>query len=562
MGVDVGERRYLELAEFWIENRGNHQGRASMEAYDQDDKSVFDQPALEGHAVRAGLLAAGIALAAGVNHRPDYYATARRWWDNMVEAKMYVTGGLGAIPTFEGFGADYELPNDGYAETCAAVGGAFFSQNLGLVMGSAEYFDILERELFNGALSGVSLAGDSYFYTNYLASTPDRRRWSWNGCPCCPPMFLKLMSSLSGSIYATDAGGVYVNQFVGSRAEIAQDGLDLTLTQKTGYPWNGGVRLDVSPRKPSHFAVSLRIPGWSRNASYRLNGRPIDPQIARGYARFERTWHPGDVVEVDMPMPVTRVRADRRVTADVGRVALMRGPVVYCLEGLDNHGRIDALVIPPSTEIRAEHRPDLLGGVTTLHGDAQRVRPSGDVENVSFTAVPFYANTNREPTDMAVWIAERRDVASTPTLAGESTPSASHRNASDTVWALGNGQSPRASDDDSIPRFTWWDHQGTAEWVQYDFPQTETVDAVDVYWWDESRVHRDCRVPQSWVVEYRDGDEWLLVQAIGDYPTAMDVFNCVKFAPVNTTGLRITVQLQAGWSAGILQWRVSTAGSA
>ncbi|BDI32798.1 hypothetical protein CCAX7_48490 [Capsulimonas corticalis] len=565
IGQKVDEKRYLELAEYWIENRGNHAGRADMGVYDQDDRSALFQPTMEGHAVRSALLAAGIALAASVNGRPEYYATAQRWWSNMVAAKMYVTGGLGAIPSTEGFGPDYELPNFGYAETCAAVGGAFFSRNLGLATGQAEYFDVLERELYNGALCGVSVAGTSYFYTNYLASGPERRRWDWDGCPCCPPMFLKLMGALPGGVYATDLDGVYVNLFTGSEAKIAQDGWDVTLRQTTGYPWNGGVRLDLAPKKPARFALSLRVPAWSSEASFRVNGKSVTPSIVRGYARIERTWRAGDSVEMNLPMPARRLKADPRIAADVGRVALMCGPIVYCLEGLDNGGHVESLVLAPSSVIRAEHRPDLLGGVTVLRGDAHVARarmtaahPEGEpaAEAATFTALPFYTNTNREPTHMAVWIADDRQYALPLTTAAAATPSASRCNPSDTVWALNNARQPRASDDETIPRFTWWDHRGTSEWVQYDFPSAQEISGVEVYWWDEECVHRDCRVPQSWSLQYQDGGEWRSVEATSPYGVEVDKFNRVTFPSIRTTALRLVAQMQTGWSAGILQWRV------
>lgn len=561
----VDEKQYLELAEFWIENRGDHTGRVSMEAYDQDDQSVFKQPVLEGHAVRAALLAAGMARAAAVNHKPEYQETLRRWWDNMVEARMYVTGGLGAIPTHEGFGADYELPNTGYAETCAAVAGGQFSEYLGMLTGRAEYFDVLERELYNGALAGVSLDGTSYFYTNYLMSNPDRRRWSWHTCPCCPPMFLKMMGALPGSVYATGPDGLYVNLLVGSRATIAQDGLNVTVQQTSGYPWDGNVRLTVTPRNESRFAVNVRVPGWCRGAKVRVNGEPAETTSVQGYTRIDRTWNAGDTIEINLPMTVRRVKADPRVAADVGHVALMRGPIVYCLEGVDNGGRVGQLVIPASASIKAEHRKDFLGGVTVLQGQGKMVRgrttagaavDERSLAPATFTAVPFYTNTNREPTEMAVWIADQPEHAEPLTLAGLAIPTASHCFESDTVWAMNGVQEPKSSDDESLPRFTWWDHRGTSEWAQYDFPSAQRVCAVEVYWWDEARLHRDCRVPQSWELQYRDGDTWKPVQTSSTYGTEVDTYNRVTFTPVNTTALRIVAQSQPGWSAGILRWRV------
>ncbi|BCM94173.1 non-reducing end beta-L-arabinofuranosidase [Abditibacteriota bacterium] len=564
VGVPVDENAYLKLAEFWIENRGHTEGRKGEGAYNQDDKPVFEQAAMEGHAVRAGLLASGIATAASVNQRPEYLATGARWWQNMVDGKMYITGGLGAIPSMEGFGADYELPNEGYAETCAAVAGGFFSQNMNLATGDAKYVDILERELYNGALSGVSLSGDRYFYTNYLRSGPNHRRWSWlpeAGTPCCPPMFLKLQGGLPGYIYATDAAGVYVNLYVGSKARIAIGKSQLELGQTTNYPWDGRVKMMVTPQTPSRFTLHLRIPGWVNGASVELNGKPIKSLvIANNYAQLERTWKKGDTVTLHLPMPVERVKADPRVAADVGRVALMRGPIVYCLEGTDNGGPINSLLLPSDAAIQAEHRSDLLGGVTVLKGTAQRLSiHDAEVKALptQFTAIPFYANSNREPTDMEVWVADDKTQVVPMTLAREATASASHCFGNDTVAALNDGVSPAKSDDETISRMTWWDHRGTQEWGQLTFKGARRLSGTDVYWWDERRVGRQCRVPQSWKLQYLDGDQWKDVTNASGYGTQMDTFNHVSFDTVNTTALRVVVQLQPEWSGGILEWRVN-----
>ncbi len=564
VGLAVDETAYLKLAEFWIENRGHTQGRKGEGVYNQDDKSVFEQATMEGHAVRSGLLATGIATAAAVNGRPEYLATGERWWQNMVEGKMYVTGGLGAIPSQEGFGADYELPNVGYAETCAAVAGGFFSQNMNLATGDAKYVDVLERELYNGALSGVSLSGDHYFYTNYLSAGPDHRRWSWlpeAGTPCCPPMFLKLQGSLPSYIYATDASGAYVNLYISSKATTSAGQTGVELSQTTNYPWDGTVKIAVTPQKSARFVLHLRIPGWSQGSSVELNGKPVKSlSIANNYAQLERTWKKGDTVTLHLPMPVERVKADPRVAADVGRVALMRGPIVYCLEGVDNDDHIKSLLIPATAPITAQHRPDLLGGVTVLQGMAQQVRNEDGVAHtatVPFTAIPFYTNSNREPTDMDVWIADDMAHATPLTFAGEATASASHCNPGDTVSALNDGIEPKSSDDDSIRRMTWWDHRGTQEWAQLTFQTARRVSGAQVYWWDERRVGRQCRVPQSWKIQYLDGDQWKDVSNASGYGTAMDAFNHVDFQTVNTTAVRVAVQLQPDWSGGILEWRLN-----
>ena len=557
---------YADLAQFWIDNRGNHAGgRADMGAYDQDDKPVAQQATMEGHAVRSALLAAGVVRGATVVGRADYQALGARWWENMVAAKQYVTGGLGAIPSTEGFGPDYELPNNGYCETCAAVGGGLFDQEMFLATGQAKYVDALERALYNGVLSGVALAGNAYFYTNYLASGPETRRWDWHTCPCCPPMFLKLMGDLPGLIYATDAEGVFVNLYIGSAAKVAVRGKTVRLRQQTDYPWAGHVALAVQPDAPARFALRLRIPEGASGVTATVNGSSIPAKlVADGYLHLDRVWKPGDTVALTIPLPVRRVYADHRVAADRGRVALLRGPVVYCLEGVDNGVPAHSIALPAEARIDIQHRPDLLGGVTVLTGTAQIVHAPDAPATAprltpqTFTAVPYYANNNREPTTTAVWLAEEPAIAHPLTLSAMAAPSASHVNPTDSLAALNDSLLPRNSDDETLPRFTWWDHRGTEEWVQYDLPAPERLSGVAVYWWDERRVRRDCRVPQAWHVEYRNGETWQPVAHPSAYGTEIDAFNRTSFDPVTTTALRLVVQLQSNWSGGILEWQLVT----
>ncbi len=571
--MPVEEARYLKLAEFWINNRGRYEGRKNFGPYAQDHKPVREQDTIEGHAVRATLLCTGLAAAARANGRGDYLEAARRLWTNMVERRMYVSGGLGAVAGHEGFGPDYVLPNDGYLETCAAVGAGFFHHTMNLALGEARFADELERVLYNGVLAGVSLRGDHYSYENPLEAGPGRRRWAWHDCPCCPPMFLKIMAGLPGVLYAQEPGAVYVNQFVGSRAALTVSGTPVTLRQTTRYPWQGEVKIAVEPERPVDFALLIRLPGWCRGPQVRVNGQPAAGlETVRGYAHLGRTWRKGDVVELSLPMPVQRIAAHPKVEADVGRVALQRGPVLYCLEGVDNQGHVRNLVLPPGTALRAEHRAECLGGVTVVAGEALALRrapwpttlylPSGEVPGVAkigFTAIPYFANANREPGEMLVWIAEtpvKADPLPAPTVASRARPSASHTNAGDSLAALNDQVEPTASDDKKVPRFTWWDHRGTREWVQYDLDKPTKVSAVEVYWWDERRIKAHCRVPQSWRLLYRAGGEWKAVATTATATADMDKFNRLTFSPVQTDGLRIEVQLQPGWSGGILEWKV------
>lgn len=578
MPVPIDEERYLRLAEFWIENRGHHEGRKSFGPYGQDHLPVLEQETIEGHAVRATLLLAGLAAAARWNGRGDYARAAERLWENMVSRRMHVTGGVGAFADGERFGPDYQLPNDAYLETCAAVGAAFFHHNLNLLSGDARCADELERALYNGVLSGVSLEGDSYFYTNPLEAGRDRTRWSWHSCPCCPPMFLKIAGALPGYIYARSSHGIFVNLFISSRAWCPAGGTLVALRQTTSYPWDGVVRLRVDPKSPADFDVRLRIPGWCERFALKVNGDPVeDPRTISGYVRIYRQWTPGDEVELTLEMPVRRSKAHPKVASNLGRVALLRGPLVYCVEGQDSSSRPASLVLTPEAPLSIERRPDLFGGATVIRASAKAARRvdwgrslylpaerAASLVDAEFVAIPYYANANRGPDEMRVWLAEdpsRATPLPPPTLASRSTPSASHGNPGDTVDALNDQIEPDRSADESIPRFTWWDHRGTAEWVQYDFGKRASVSAVEVYWWDERRIGRHCRVPASWRVLYRSGTEWEPVRGASRYGAEIDRWNEVRFEPVETTGLRLEVQLQPGWSGGILEWKVVEGGT-
>lgn len=433
MPVTVNEQRYLDLAQYWVEARGHaRKDQKSYGAYNQDHQSVFDQQTMEGHAVRAALLYSGVAELGGINGRADYCAAATRLWDNMSGKKMYLSGGIGATSEGEAFGKDYFLPNDGYLETCGAAAAGFFSRNLNLLSGDARYVDALERELYNGALTGVSLAGDSYTYVNPLQSGNGNSRWSWNGCPCCPPMFLKLMGAMPGYIYAQDASGIYVNLFVGSTAKIQLGEKTVRIQQTTDYPWNGNVKIVL--KSSGEFDLHIRIPGWCQGATssddlYQASDRPLsgaaklkvngkaveNVTITRGYAMLHRRWRSGDVVELVLDMPVQMVKSNTHVEADKDRLALMRGPVLYCFEGADNGAAVQNLIIAPGTTFTPEYKRELLGGVTVLTGTATALFEDGNGQKLSepfrVTAVPYFANANRGTTPMQVWMAENQGAA-------------------------------------------------------------------------------------------------------------------------------------------------------
>lgn len=580
ISVPVEPERYLHLAEFFIDGRGHYEGRSdrdkTFKEYGQDHAPLDQQKTLEGHAVRATLFATGIVAAAQVNQRATYLAAANRFWDSLTNHKLYISGAAGAIEGDEKLGPNYFLPNDGYMETCAAVGVGFFNRNMNLLLGEARFVDELERALYNAVLGGVELAGNRYYYQNPLIGD-GLRRWEWHDCPCCPPMFLKIMGALPGYIYAQGPEAVYVNLFIGNRATLTVRDTKLTLQQTTQYPWDGVVKLTLDPEKPVEFDLMVRIPDWAKGkstdalyttvgatgkvgATLIVNGEQIQKlECVRGYARLRRTWKAGDAVELRLEMPVRQVRANPAVEADRGLVALMRGPVLYCLEAADNPEGVRHLVIPPDAAFSTTFKPELLGGVTVVRGTALACTMKDGklhTDKTQFTAVPFYASANREAGAMRVWLPASPDRAVPATLATRSKASASHCWHLDSVAAINNGVVPERSNDTSKPRLSWWDHKGTTEWAELSFPEPTEISRARVFWFADRSVNGGCDLPKSWRLLYKDGDNWKPVAAQGTYGLALDRFNEVQFTKVKTTALRVEVQLQPDWSAGICEWEV------
>ncbi len=580
----TGEKRYLDLARFFIDMRGRSDLRRTWGEYCQDHKPVVEQDEAVGHAVRATYLYAGVADLAALTGNPQYVAAVDRIWNNVVTRKLYLTGGVGASGHGEAFGTNYVLPNaTAYNETCAAIGNAFWNHRMFLLHGDAKYLDVLERVTYNGLISGVSSSGDKFFYPNPLASKGNYARQPWFGCACCPQNLMRFLASLSGYAYARQGDTLLVNLFMGGEAKVDLKGNSVTIKQETRYPWDGAVKLTVSPGRPGEFTLGVRIPGWARNqpvpsdlyryldgteqkASLKVNGENVGLDLEKGFARIRRTWTAGDVVELNLPMPVRRVIAHDAVEADRGRVALERGPVVYCAEGVDNQGHVFNLVLPDDAPLSAQFRDDLLGGVVVITGKAaalQRTdRDSIEERPQDFMAIPYSTWANRGPNEMAVWLAREPSAAEplpAPTIASASKATVSFiREGGEpqlAIAGLNDQVDPKHSNDQSIPRFHWWPHRGTVEWVQYDFRKPAKVSAVEVYWFDDT-AQGNCRVPDSWKLLYRTGDQWKEVPDPGAYGTDKDKFNKTTFTPVETTNLRIEAQLRAGHSSGILEWRV------
>ena len=423
-----GNKKYLQLAKFFIEERGQkHDGQMYAEdtpfalynrkAYMQDHLPVLQQTEAVGHAVRASYLYAGMADVAALGGYGEYISAINRLWEDVIGGKLYLTGGIGARHTTEAFGDRYELPNrSAYTETCAAIGNVFWNQRLFLLNGDSKYIDVLERVLYNGLISGVSLDGDRFFYQNPLESAGKAQRRPWFEVACCPGNITRFIPSIPGYVYSHTSDTIYVNLYTSNRASIILDGQQVNLEQETNYPWDGDITIKVSPDQDSRFTLMLRIPGWAsgqpvpgdlysyldsqqQTIGLLLNGEEIPLNSSKGFAQISRTWHAGDQVSLKLPMKVRRVLAHPEVEANRSKVALERGPLVYCFEAIDNSDSVLDKTIPDEIEFNATFRPGLLGGVVVLQSNSN---------NHPLTAIPYYSWSHRGPGEMAVWL-ERKE---------------------------------------------------------------------------------------------------------------------------------------------------------
>ena len=576
----TGREQYLALAKFMLDSRNG--GRS----YNQADRAVIDQTEGEGHAVRATYMYSGMADVAAMTGDQKYIKAIDAIWENVAGKKMYLTGGIGSIGAIEGFGPDYDLPNmSAYNETCASVGSAFWNQRLFLLHGDAKYVDILERTLYNGLISGVSLDGQTYFYPNPLESNGQHQRSPWFGVACCPGNITRFMPSLPGYVYAQQGETLYVNLFMSNKATVSLDGgKKVEIQQETRYPWSGDVHVTVNPEKAGRFTLKVRIPGWAQGhamptdlyefektseaepVTLAVNKQKAPLNLEHGYATITREWKAGETVDLHLPMPVRRVLANEKVAADRGHVALQRGPIVYCAEGVDSPDKhVRNLVLDDSQKLKAEFEPALLNGVEVIRGMAQayRYEPDGKLAHTSegFTAIPYYAWANRGADQMEVWIAE--NAASThptpvPTIASKSKVTVSGQteaaNGNRSPHMVADQEEPTSSADASS-EYNWWPKKGTTEWVQYDFDGEHKVSSADVYWFAEKQ-HGGVALPVSWRILYLSGSEWKPVEAGGAYSVTPDQYNHVAFQPVTTKALRLELTLQKEKSAGISEWKV------
>lgn len=549
-GAGRGDK-YIALGKFFLDNQHTIQ----PEVYNQSEKPAVEMTEARGHAVRATYFYTAMADVARLTGDSAYLSAVDKIWANAMNRKHYLTGGVGASHQGEAFAGDYELPNNGYCESCASCGLSFWAEQMHRLHTDAHYVDVQERVLFNNVLGAVELSGTNFYYQNPLVS--NQARYPWHGCPCCVGNIPRTLIAIKDLMYSVNKqrDELYINHFVDSEGAIPNiGGAALRIQQETRYPWEGAVTVTLHPAAPCAFTLALRIPDRTESDLYKadpdlagrltvkVNGEAQALNVAQGYARMSRTWQDGDLVELSLPLEVQRVHCDERVAANRGRVAVQRGPLVYTFESEDHAKSIKQAVLKPDVELKPVWKPGLLGGVTVLEGGG-------------FTAVPNYARLNRGGSSQ-VWMLEDLAKAGQDTLAGQADLTVSFCRSGMDPGAANDSEVPKSEKDRAVGNFDFWPHKGTAEWLQYEFANPVDVKACAVSWFDDTG-RGECRLPVSWRIAYRTADgRWEPVDGISVYPVAKDVPNEVTFTPVTTKALRLEVQLPGTFSSGVYEWSV------
>ena len=576
----TGDEKYLDQAKFFLDQRGQKGNRGPngkgglYGMYSQDHKPVIEQTKAVGHSVRAAYLYSGMADVAALTGNMDYIKAIDTIWTDVADTKLYITGGIGAAGGHEGFGGHYELPNrTAYCETCASIANVLWNHRMFMMKGDAKYIDILERSLYNAVLSGISLEGDRFFYPNVLESLGHSRS-PWFGCACCPSNIARFIPSVPGFAYAHKDNDLYVNLFIGGSATVETTDNKITLTQQTDYPWKGDVKITVEPQTEDNFSVCIRIPGWAQNEpvpsdlysfvnkipediSLKVNGRAVNAKTQKGYTRIERRWKKGDTIELSLPMPVRRIISHPRIVTNESKVALQRGPIVYCLEGRDNDGKVLDIYIPDDVKFNTTFEPDLLGGVVTISGQAKTAKRTLDNKIIpysakAFIAIPYYAWAHRGRSHMTVWPGRtpkgaRPKPADTLTYTSKTTASFVHVS----LDAIKDQSIPANSRDTSGSQLDFWPHKNVTEWLKFEWDKKHKISSVKVYWFDDTGTGA-CHLPKSWKILYRNDDgEFVPVENDNPYPISKDEFNKVKFTSIKTDCINIEIELQKDWSAGV-----------
>ncbi|MBQ5395528.1 MAG: glycoside hydrolase family 127 protein [Alistipes sp.] len=585
----TGEKLYLDMAKKFIDIRGvtyipKGTGLLSYD-YAQQYKPVREQRYAIGHAVRATYLYSGMADVAAMTGDTTLEPALDAIWHDIVDRKMHITGGLGAVPGIEGFGPDYVLPNkDTYNETCAAVGNVFFNYRMFLMSGDAKYVDVAEVALYNNVLAGVNLAGNRFFYVNPLEADGRKAfnhgtagRAPWFGTACCPSNLARLIPQVSGMAYSYAEDNVYCGFYMGSEVEVPMAGGNVVLSQHTQYPFDGNITIEVTPKADGEeFTLWLRVPTWcgeqfvpgelyhfddseAAAAVVRVNGRKVRSEVVDGFLPVRRAWSAGDVVELELPMPVRFSVADERVEADRNRVCVTRGPLVYCAEEPDNEYNVSSYFVKIETQSSSsvdEFTSGVLAAIPTINLVASSASVDGESE-ADLTLIPYYAWNNRgDNMAMNVWFARDAETARNGmvmTVGNIAEVKASHTNNSDDVYAVADGKQPKTSHDTSISRWTSWSQKGKEQWLEIKLKSEQDVEAVSVYWYDDKG---GVQLPVAWSIDYMSDGKWVEYKpyVTDHFGVEGDKYNMVHpAAPVKTDMLRLKMKPKADATVGILE---------
>lgn len=587
----TGKELYLDMAKKFLDIRGvtyipNGEGVMSP-TYAQQHAPVAEQTEAVGHAVRAAYLYTAMAQVDALTGKDDYAKALNSIWSNLVTTRMHITGGLGAVEGVEGFGEPYDLPNlNTYNETCAAVANVFFNNGMYLTSGDAKYLDIAELSLFNNALAGINLNGDRFFYVNPLEADGVRRfnhgmggRAEWFGCACCPPNISRLILQVPGYMYSYGDRDIYLTLYGGSKTTIPLKGTDVELNQSSLYPFDGNVTVEVNPKKTEKFAIRMRIPTWvdsdefvpgglypfhtknSESFMLKVNGKAVNYSMDRGFAVVDRQWSKGDVVELELPMPVRFVDCNPLVEVNRGASAVTRGPLVYCAEEIDNGGMVQRLFYGDAKEgdSKVETISDgILKGINEITFPAQEKIENGS-SSYNITMIPYYAWCNRgDDMTMAVWLKDKEssvDLSMCESVfINHITKLSASSNATEknsVVEAICDGDLAASSSD--LSTATWISQKGSgSEWVHVVFNRPLVVKSVSVYWLD-SEVNK-AKVPESWSVEYKVGGKWhdLDLYVTDSYQVGINRFNVVHPAnKIAAREIKINIKPQEDYRVGI-----------
>jgi DUF1680 family protein len=564
----TGNKLYLDIAKRFLDIRGLTSDHIDWRTpdYSQQHAPVAQQREAVGHAVRATYMYTAMAEVDSLLGAEDYTKALDSIWHDIVDTKMHITGGLGAVHGIEGFGPSYKLPNkDAYLETCAAIGNVFFNMRMFLKYHDAKYIDVAEIALLNNCLSGIGLDGKSFFYPNPLEADKDHTpRSGWFGCACCPPNVARLILQVSGYMYATDGTELYCNLYGGSTTAIKLNGKKVELRQITDYPYSGDINFELTPERKTKFKLHLRIPTWatgqlvpgelysysqsSRGWSLKVNGKKITPVVEKGFAVIDRTWKKGDKITLKLPMPVKMNTCINEVQANRGRVSFSRGPLVYCAEGIDNGGAVQRFYLDPDAAMAGAKVSRIdsgkLTGLRQITVPIKEINQKKDT-NPKLKMIPYFAWSNRDRSSMITWIGTSKDLArpdpDNPANMKFASVKASHTCKRDTVNAIRMSNTPKSSSDTSIPRWTSWPQKGRSQWVEISLGKIKQVRSLGVYWFNDND---GVQLPGAWHLEAPGENGWTKVEiyTTDQYSTLADNYNTVHpDKTLKTDKLRIVI---------------------